>query len=248
MLSTGNETYTVYDPLIPALKEAGIGILDLLEIEMLFDKIQPDADGRGRVTDGIVTPEKYIKAPYRVLWILKEPHGDGDWDLREFLSVGNFKKYPRWRTTFSLLLLVTHGIFHGFMPWTSLPTVNDIDPHILEQIAYINLKKLPGKPQAVHFQIDNAFRQSEELIVKQISVFKPQIIIICCGFKLWLLGPALGILDENEKIKRDISFAAYTKHDSVVFIDTYHPAQTSITREAHYEAVIAACQKGLYLP
>jgi hypothetical protein len=159
-------------------------------------------------------------------------------------SNGKFKCYPKWKRTFSLLLRVTHGIFNGFPQWESLPSVNKIETHTLESIAYINLKKLPGGARANGAMVDDAYKQSKGLILEQIRVFKPHI-VICCGMTLRLLRPDLGM--PNEEVNKDNEYAHYTKHNFIVFIDTYHPAQISIKHRVHYEAVIDACKKGLSL-
>ncbi|MDP1663570.1 MAG: hypothetical protein Q8L79_00450 [Methylobacter sp.] len=224
-----------------------INEVDILEIEKLFTDMQPDALGNKPVRDGIVNLKTYISAPYRVLWILKEPNDEkdeGGWDLREFLSNGNFKGYRQWKRTFSLPLRVSYGMLNGFTEWESLPKVDKIENRVLESIAYINLKKIPGGARANGSMIADAYKKSKHLILEQIRVFKPHV-IICCGFNMYLLNADLGITDEN--IKKDIEHAHYTKHDSIVFIDTYHPAQISIKHQVHYEAVIAACKKGFNL-
>lgn len=224
-----------------------ISEVDVLEIEKLFVDIQPDATGNKPVRDGIVNFQTYIAAPYRVLWILKEPNDEkdgGGWDIRKFLSNGKFKGYKKWKRTFSLPLRVMYGIFHGFPQWESLPSVDKIETHTLESIAYINLKKLPGGAHANGAMVANAYKQSKGLILEQIRVFKPHI-VICCGMTMWLLRPDLGI--PNEEVNKDSEYAHYTKRNSIVFIDTYHPAQISIKHRVHYEAVIEACKKGLSL-
>jgi hypothetical protein len=218
---------------------------DMLEIEELFADIQPDFAGNRPVRDGIVNLQGYIAAPYRVLWILKEPNDKtdkGGWDLRKFLSNGEFKGYKKWKRTFSLPLRVTYGIFHGFPQWGAIPSVDKIENHTLESIAYINLKKIPGGAHADMSMVTNAYKQSKELILKQIRGFKPHI-VICCGSTMGLLRPDLGIL--STEVKKDIEHAHYSKLDSIVFIDTYHPAQFSIKHRVHYEAIIEACKKGL---
>jgi len=217
-------------------------------LEDLFADIPRDSSGNAPVLDGIVNLEKYKVAQYRVLWILKEPNDTkdgGGWDLRNFLSDGLFKDYSRWKTTFSLPLRVMHGLFNNFSSWESLPNVDKIDELILESIAYINLKKIPGGSRANGHMVSDAYKKSKTLILQQVEVFRPHI-VICCGCNMWLLRPDLGI--PNEGIMRDVQYADYTKHNSIVFIDTYHPAQTTINAPTHYRAVMNACEKGLNLP
>jgi len=137
-----------------------------------------------------------------------------------------------------------YGVFHGFSEWYKLPNVNQIEPEIFESMAYINLKKISGGSRANLAKIAKAYQQSKGLILKQIEVFKPDVVIFC-GMTMHLLSADLGI--EKKAINKDCKYAYYTKLKSTVYINTYHPAQMRITHKDHYAAIMEACKKGLSL-
>jgi hypothetical protein len=221
-----------------------INIDEISKLDELFSDIPRDNSGNFPVFDGI---EKYNNAKFRVLWILKEVNdtqNGGGWDLREFLSESTFKDYSRWKKTFSIPLSVTHGLFNNFLTWELLPELDEIDGDILEYIAYINLKKIPGGAKANSTQIYEAYQKTKNLILSHIKLFEPDIVIVC-GENLYLLLDDVGILPNN--INKDILHANYAKQNGVLFINTYHPAQRKIKQQVHYEAIMQACQKGIFL-
>ena len=78
---------------------------------LLADLRQMDPNA---VLDGPVVSERYSKTPFRILWALREPNGDGPWDLREFLATDEcLFTYPKWQATIGLLAKVSHGLVHG---------------------------------------------------------------------------------------------------------------------------------------
>ena len=221
--------------------------VDILKIQKLFDAIPQSDTGNKPVPDGIVNAEKYASARLKVLWVLKEANDEkdkGEWSFINFLSNGKFKGYPKWKSTYSLLLRVMHGVFNEFPEWGALPNVDKIDPKIFESMAYINLKKIPGGSRANPVKITKAYQQSKELILKQIEAFKPDVVIFC-GMTMHLLSADLGI--EKNAIDKSCKYAHCAKVKSTIYINTYHPAQRRIKHRVHYEAIIEACKKGLRL-
>lgn len=225
-----------------------LDIKNINDLDNLFDLIPCDQSGNKPVFDGIVNIEKYINSKYKILWVLKEANDTsdgGNWDMRDdFLSNSQFKKYARWKTTFSIILSITYGLLNDFVSWEELPELDEIDGNILENIAYINLKKIPGGAQANETKIYEAYQKSKQLIMKQIELYAPDFVIIT-GNKLSIMAGDLGIDQYN--IKSDIQNAKYTKHNDIVFIDTFHPAQRKIKHQDFYESIMQACQMGLSL-
>jgi len=168
------------------------------------------------ISDGIVNPEKYKNAKIKLLWILKEPHdkGNGGWDMRNFLITPEnltkrTDKWP-WKKTYKNIMLSTWGILHDFQSYEK--TLEDWRKFgdeeilsILNEIAYINLKKTPGKSKSYKPEIRSAYKKHQKLIWSQINAIKPDFAI--CG-------------GTYEFIKKDIQL--YNEH-SIVFINNYHP-------------------------
>lgn len=47
---------------------------------------------QGLVRDGMINPAEYVKAPLRILYLLKEVNGGTNWDLRSFVREGGRKQ------------------------------------------------------------------------------------------------------------------------------------------------------------
>ena len=63
------------------------------------------------VADGPVVPARYAAAKPRMLWVLREPHGGGAWDLREFLrNDSQLLGEPRWYCTYGAVAKISYGL------------------------------------------------------------------------------------------------------------------------------------------
>ena len=128
---------------------------------------QLEQDGLDFVKDGVVCEDAYAKSDQKIskLFVLKEPHGNNDGDIRNWMSGGGKTWMPiaRW----------TYGIRHRM----SLPKWEDIYKHwrsseehqraaILQDVCAINLKKSPGggsaKDEEIKKFIDNTRRNCKD--------------------------------------------------------------------------------------
>lgn len=130
------------------------------------------------VLDGITDYDQFGKSGLKILWIMKEanqsntPHAD---DLRIFHR--NVKTYPRWRRTYKLIVKATYGILHD-KDFKEIPPESDIS-FILNEIAFINVKKIGGGSNSSWSQILNHYIKNKELILEQVACIEPEIIINC---------------------------------------------------------------------
>ena len=176
------------------------------------------------VLDGIINSSEYSKVKYKILWILKEPHGAKDeiWYMRDFIGDKNeLMKYPKWQSTFSNIIYVTYSILNGFKYYDDLDNISEklemID--ILRKIAFINLKKIPGKSTSVYLDIKRAYEEhKKDIILPQIHLCNPNIVI--CGGTMSIISKDLGIDELTEK-----NGIKYFATDDKIYIDTYHPNQ-----------------------
>lgn len=135
------------------------------------------------VPDGVVDELKYNSSKKKVLYILKEVNGGKDrnsnWDLRLFLKKGGRKQ------TWNNIALWQYGInnLNQTFNWNELKSkIKDksFRKEQIESIAAINLKKEPGGHTANSKLIRDYLRKDKELLIEQISIYKPEL-IICCG-------------------------------------------------------------------
>lgn len=130
----------------------------------------------GFIRDGVVNPEEYFSAKYKILFLLKEVNGGKDWDLRDFLLEGGRKKtwdnVSRW----------VEGILNldEEIPWRTMDEISDERrKKWINKIAAVNVKKVSGGHTSVSKEISDAARSNGELLWNQINMYMPDIII--CG-------------------------------------------------------------------
>ncbi len=132
--------------------------------------------------DGIINQEEYLKAPKKVLFVMKEVNDWPGGDLREMLAEG--PKYQMWHSTARWAA----GIIHDF------PHFSEVDNYprrreAIRQVAVINLKKTSGGPYSKMSVINAYAFKDRELLLRQIEEIAPEIIVACGTFNslIWLL-------------------------------------------------------------
>lgn len=200
------------------------------------------------IYDGLLGNEKeWKKQDTRIMWVLKEAYDEvdngkpkgGGWSFEERLSNEKdsfpFGEEVESKNTWLNMLYVSYGIQKGFskLPKNEFGLNEDInvDEAILKKIAFINVSKMPGKKNTKMPELKPKFEIWEEILMKQIKEYEPNIIIFGGTFELFddilKLGTPLQkgyLLNKNHKAKFKVS--AYKK-DDIVYIDTYHPLRIS---------------------
>jgi hypothetical protein len=184
------------------------------------------------VLDGPVVSSRYAAAPLRILWILREPNGEGPWDLREFLSTPqNVFSYSRWSATIGLVAKVSYGLTHGAIPWG--PWGNDARSctEALADVAVININKRGGVSSVDWELLLRASSDFGDFIVRQVALLEPHVAIMAGTFPLLPrpLREALHILGDAEHCSSRVG--------NTVWIRTYHPNQRRIPHRDYYETV-----------
>ena len=132
------------------------------------------------VADGIVNEVAYLKAPRRLVFILKEVNspGEGNWDLVESQLRSGASKL-----TWINMAIWTHGLINleREIEW-KLYDSRDVDFRIesLKYGCYVNIKKSPGESTADEKLINNEALSDAIFIREQINTYDPHL-IICAG-------------------------------------------------------------------
>jgi hypothetical protein len=129
------------------------------------------------VKDGIVDAGRYACEGTKVLYILREVNGGGNWDLRELLRDhthpygDTWKNISRWQ----------YGIEHaGDKASWNVADDTIADKRILRHIAAINLRKDDGAGSADMNVIRRYAQHDQDLLRQQIKLCNPDV-IVCCG-------------------------------------------------------------------
>jgi len=174
------------------------------------------------VKDGVVNENEYLKYKQKVLFILKEANGGKDekWidgDLRTFLKDGarayTWNNIVRWQ----------YGIenINNSMSYWNIKVDNKFRKEYLSKTAVINLKKIPGNSSSNTKEIAQFAETDKKNIIKQIDIYKPNI-IICCG--TGSIVKEKNIIFESIIWKHSSFGVNYFKKDETIIIDYFHPA------------------------
>jgi hypothetical protein len=228
-------------------------------IETLCDEIEKeiwesyiDENGKAEpIIDGIVNINQYLKAQPKILWILKEPYDEeedglasgGGWHFsRDFLGRDDFYQIMgASKNTWHPIIYVSYGILNNFLQYIDMDYIRD-DLSMVEairQIAFINVKKLPGFTRTDDFGIiRESYNKHKSILHKQINTYDPDIVI--GGSTMPLFYEELGI-KENDII--GFGSVNYAIKNNKIFIDAYHPGQTQVTRDIYVNDIIQASQR-----
>jgi hypothetical protein len=192
------------------------------------------------VTDGIICSKKFGKHPkskHKILWILKEandPEGGG-WSLTDFLATRVDKSkglfhYGRWAATFGLVIKVSYGLLNGFINYDKIEKDLKKASEILDYIAVINLKKVPGGRRAYSPNIVK--EMNLQRIKNQIIEIDPDIII--GGSTLWILAKNNLFLESKDLSKESWGLLK----NNILWVDAFHPNNTTVTHKVYYSEII----------
>jgi hypothetical protein len=218
------------------------------EIYALVEKLADEDNERYPIYDGINDIEQYLNAKYKILFILKEPYdGDGGtgggWAIKNILGEGGYGKGSK---TFYPLIYISYGILNDFCPWNNMDNVQDnfeAMNSFLYKVAHINISKLPSlnTTKTKMSDINNAYANDikhDRIILKQIDAYKPDI-IVGCGIG-WLLFNDLELYQpENTRGYRS------KKYPNLLYVATYHPANTTMGQEEYVDFVINLAKEHL---
>jgi hypothetical protein len=217
-------------------------------------RLNDEDNNRCVITDGALNPESYYQLlsqeeKPRIMWLMKEPYDSengtgGGWDFYE----GFFKDKPsyyeglvksRSRSTWQPVVYITHSIMNDYLPYDDMDYIRD-NPKMAEalnHIAWVNLHKLPaiGMTRSNHDRIVEVYRNSKDLLQKQIEMLRPNVII--CGGTFPIIRYGL----EGVKLVK-FGSVNYFVHEGTMYVDAYHPAQTTIGREDYCNDIIMLCK------
>ena len=200
--------------------------------------------------DGIINSEKYAKVKTRILWVLKEPNSTESWTYQDYLSIAdietkkdtkaNILVYPIFRK----IIYASYGLLNN-KEYANLPVAEEKEVYSIgEEIAYINIKKTGGGAQSNDKEIQDSYNENEELLLKQIEEYKPNILIFGNTLKYFNLEE-LTKLGWNLSDKHIIDEETNNTHyypisNEKLCINAYHPAYWSVNMDVYCTEIINA--------
>lgn len=174
----------------------------------------------GFISDGCVDPEKYAKAPVKLLFLLKEVNGGKDWDLRKFL-----KEEGGRAQTWDAVARWVEGLFNlgeDFL-WTNLsdPKKSEfLRKNNLPQICAVNVKKTAGTYVTDPAALQQFVEENRSFLKRQIKLYQADIIILCGTEHQYF--KAVEQKPSRNMTKHGVQY--YIEDDGTVVISFSHPA------------------------
>ena len=134
-------------------------------------------------SDGVISPIDYGKySGVKILWILKEPYGDGGCDQAEEKEIATCAK-DIWMNkndygyrTFAPMILLAH-LLSGGDPLVDVYTSEIAYRQFKYSTGYVNIKKIPGASYSRDNEIRAAAGNNKDFIESQINLYIPRVII-----------------------------------------------------------------------
>ncbi|WP_322969750.1 hypothetical protein [Faecalibacter sp. LW9] len=189
-----------------------------------------------------VSIEKYLTAHTKILWVLKEVNSaDLVWDLRDALNNDIKSEHGLsygWSNTLTPVIYTTLGIlndedWHTMGDFTKDPDLIDC----MQQVAYINVKKVGGGNVASDKKIEPFYNLNKEALHEQISLINPDVIIFGNTMKYfdwtWLKNTfRIEIEDESNP-----NLYSYFGKDHLL-LNAYHPNNRRISHQNYCDSII----------
>jgi len=204
-------------------------IIDETTIENYYNSL----NSQSYVKDGIINLDDYLKAPVRILWILKEAHGSdksASWDHRGFLGWGLLNN-KRWKVTHAPIVRVSDAINKQQFEVDSIKHISAFTPDeiysSMRSVAFINVKKTIGDSHSKYQDIASEYKVHKKALLAQIDLINPDVVINCS--RVWEL---FCDLSQTEHIWED-DFG-YSVNSERLVINSFHPQ----ARYKHIESKI----------
>ncbi len=218
-----------------------------IELEKNLEKFKHSQDEHinSIVPDGIVNVTKYLNNDLKILWVLKEANSPDncDWDMREaldsYLKTEKGLRYG-WANTFTPIVYTTNGILRN-EDWDTMGDFTK-DPDIidcLQEVAYINIKKIPGGSVANNDVIQKYYDDNKEALHEQIKLINPNVVIFGNTMNFIekdFFTEAFGDLDEN---KENPHLHIY-KNNNRLLLHAYHPNNRVVKHKEYCNSIIEA--------
>lgn len=218
------------------------------------ENIRKEIQINNPIVDGIINCKKYEKANTKILWVLKEPYSDkNDWTYQSYLSIKDIESKITLQNentlnyeVFRRILYVSYGLINK-IEYSKIPYAEEKEVYSIgEEIAYINIKKIPGKSKSNDKEIKDAYMANEELLLKQIHEYEPDVLIFGNTLKYFDLEKLKRIgwdfSYENRKVldKETNNTHFYITDNDRLCINAYHPSYWSVKRDIYCSEIIEA--------
>ena len=182
------------------------------------------------IKDGIYSAKKFLSAPLRLMWVLKEPYdevdngiaGGGGWSIpKDLFKAPEYDYYTKGNLSAKMLTRLSYCLLNDkkFAESTDLSNTQEI-AQSLQNIAYINISKMPAGTTTNNASLPEKYEIWKSVLLKQIETYSPDVIIFGNTFTYFitdLFGESTP--ESNYNFGRAKGFL----WKNSLLIDTYHP-------------------------
>ena len=201
------------------------------EIKSLAEKNNLITESVEPIYDGIYSAEKYLSAPIRLMWVLKEPYDDmnengipcgGGWSIPKGLFKDpEYDYYTKGKQSAKMVTRLSYCLINGKKFSESRDAGDPAEiANALQDIAYINISKMPAGGTTNNASLPEKYETWKPLLLKQIEIYSPDVIIFGNTFDYFAPDLFDGSFPET-KYKFGMA-KGFIKNDSLV-ISAYHP-------------------------
>lgn len=221
------------------------------ELEIAQHRISAEIDTRAKelgfdnypITDGVCDFEGYLMSNPKVMWILKEPNGQkedgslekGGWSIPGWSFKDDIEGVAKQKT-WQIIIYVMFGYLHGYK-CKDMDYIRDNHQmaKVLQNIAYINVSKMPGYNTSSDSVIEQYYTQWKPILNLQIETYSPDIIIFGNTFKHFKKD-----FKELKKIYNFPNWIDVYKSGNRLLFDAYHPSRKG---QEYVDTLISALEK-----
>ena len=201
------------------------------EIKTIAEKNNLITESVEPIYDGIYSAEKYLSAPIRLMWILKEPYDDidensnpcgGGWSIPKVLfKEPEYDYYTKGNLSAKMVTRLSYCILRGkkFAESNNISDAAEI-AGALQNIAYINISKMPAGITTNDASLPGKYETWKPILLKQIETYSPDVIIFGNTFD-YFASDLFGGNFPNANYKFGMA-KGFVKNDSLL-ISAYHP-------------------------
>lgn len=147
------------------------------------------------VGDGVADVEGYLRAPLKVMWILKEPWDDfdsagkptgGGWNFFED-DDARLMESVRHGRSFHKIVYASYALLNGIACYNDMPWIRDKPDMALvtRRLAYVNTGKMPAQKETPPARLKQLYETWKPFLFRQFDLYEPDVMIFAGTLQLY---------------------------------------------------------------
>lgn len=196
------------------------------------------------ILDGVCDCARYMDTSPRIMWVLKEPYDEmengmpcgGGWSIvRDCFRKDDAWSAPSWQP----IIYAMYGYRHHLL-WDDMDWIRDNRDmaKALQEIAYINVSKMPGGTVSNDGFIAECYRKWKSVLFEQISTYDPEVIVFAATFKHFREDMKGDLAKLSDMVIDGSRAGEAYRWKGRLLLSVMHPNNKSIKREQYVDSII----------